>query len=85
VDFKRQSTPPQKIGRIPHLVGAKIGQKLEIVYHIHLIEKTGFIEDLFCKTKALRAFQGGQIRGVAYTLLKIQLLIVIFSFGGHDF
>ena len=66
-------------------MGAEIGQKLEIVYHCHLIENTGFLEDLFCQTKGLKAFQGGRIRGVANTLLEIQLLIVINSFGRLDF
>jgi hypothetical protein len=46
--------------------------RLIIFYHIHLIENTGFLEDLFRQTKALRALQGGRIRGVAYTLAETQ-------------
>jgi len=52
-------------------VAGDIGPKLEIVYHIHLIENTGFLEDLFCKTKPFSAFQDGRIRGVAYILAEI--------------
>jgi len=51
-----------------------------IFYHIHLIENTWFLDDLFCKTKVLRALQSGPDRGVAYTQLKIQLLIVVYFF-----
>jgi hypothetical protein len=35
------------------------------------LEKTRFLEDLFCKTKGQRALQSGPNRGVAYTQLKI--------------
>ena len=52
-----------------------IGQKLKIVYHSHLIENTGFLEDLLCQTKGLSALQGGQIGGVVYALTEIQLLM----------
>ena len=58
-------------GMAQDVVGAKNGLSLMIFYHIHLIENTRFLEDFFCKTKAHRALQGGQIRGGAYTLLKI--------------
>ena len=51
-----------------------------IFYHCHLFEKTRFLEDLFRQTKGQRALQSGRNRGVAYTLLKIQLLIVVVSF-----
>ena len=59
-------------GIIQYVVSGKNGFALMIVYHIHLIEINRFLEDLFCQTKALRAFLGGQIRGVAYTLIEIQ-------------
>ena len=48
-------------GIIPHMGAAKNRVPLLIVYHIHLIENTGFLEGLFCKTKAASAFDGGQI------------------------
>ena len=54
------------------IVVDEIGQKIEIVYHCYLIEKTRVLEDLFWKTKGLRALQGGRIRGVVYTLIEIQ-------------
>jgi hypothetical protein len=38
----------------PHLVVGDIGQKLSIVYHIHLIENTRFLEDLFWHSKRFR-------------------------------
>ena len=59
--------------------------KLITIYHCHLIEKTGFLNDLFCKTKGQRALQSGPNRGVAYTQLKIQLLIEIITFESPDF
>ena len=34
---------PQKSRRTQHLVADEIGQKLEIVYNSHLIEKTGYM------------------------------------------
>ena len=52
----------------PDVVVDRKGARLEIVYRIHLIENTRFLEDLFWKTKGLRALQGCRIRGVAYTL-----------------
>ena len=64
-DFQTQIKLWSKIKGITYLVLGNIGQKLSIIYHIHLIENTAFLEDLFCKTKGLRAFQSGRIRGVA--------------------
>ena len=52
---------------------------------MYIIEKTRFLEDLLCQTKAPRALQEGRIKGVACTLLKIKLLIVAYSFARHDF
>jgi hypothetical protein len=45
-------------GIIPYMGYAKNRVALLIVYHIHLPENTGFLEDLFCKTKAASAFEG---------------------------
>ena len=63
----------------------KNGARLEIVYHSYVAERTWFLDDLFRQTKAQRALQSGPNRGVAYTQLKIQLLIVVNSFGRLDF
>ena len=56
-----------------YIVVAKNGARLEIVYHSYFADKTGFLEDLFRQKKAPRALRGCRIRGVAYTLLEIQL------------
>jgi len=71
VDFKGQSALPKKNRRIPHIGVGDFRQELMTIYHIHLIENTGFLEDLFCKTKPFSAFQDGRIRGVAYILAEI--------------
>ena len=72
-------------GIILDVVGAKNGLWVMIIYHSYLPDKTGFLEDLFRQTKAGGAIQGGRIIDVAFTLIKIQLLIVAFSFGRYDF
>jgi hypothetical protein len=72
-------------GIIPYVGGAQNGASLMIVYHINLVENTGFLEDLFCKTKGQRALRRGPNRGLAYTQLKIQLLIVVYNFARHNF
>ena len=41
-----------KISENLHLVVGEIEQKVTIIYHIHLIENKGFLEDLIWKTKA---------------------------------
>ena len=65
-------------GIIPYMVYAKNWVAFMIVYHIHLTENTGFLDDLICQTKELRALQSGPNISVAYTLLEIQLLIIAF-------
>ena len=37
--------------------GVKNGGQVVIFYHIHLIENMGFLEDLFCLSKAFRALK----------------------------
>ena len=63
-------------GIIPYVGVAKNMFSLTIIYHIHLIENTGFLEDLFCKTKALRAFQGGRISDIIILRMSRHPLLV---------
>ena len=49
----------------------KNGLLVMIFYHIHLIEKTTFLQDMFCKTKLFRALKGNGITDVAIALIKM--------------
>jgi len=48
-------------GEKTNILVAKNWARIEIFYHSYFADKTGFLEDLFRQTEALRALQGGRI------------------------